>query len=81
MFLSEKRATRSSGEHLIPIVDDDYYARGGLSAFIESLSHTSFAFASENYFSSDVAFRNAYPDLRCLSAGSAGSRLADPLDR
>lgn len=73
--ISEKRATCSSGEDLIATVDDDYYARGGLSAFVDSLGHTSSAFASEHYFSSDVALGNAYRISDVLLPGVRGAGL------
>lgn len=50
----------SSAKRLIAIIDDDHYARDGLSVYIESLGHISAAFATaEEYLSSGVALRNA----------------------
>ena len=59
-FISEKRASRSSGEHPVAITDGDYYARSGLSAFIDFLGLLSSAFAlAERYLSSGIALRKA----------------------
>lgn len=57
---SERQALGSLRNRLISIIDDDCYARDGLSAYIESLGHVSAPFATaEQYLSSGVVVRNA----------------------
>lgn len=59
-LISERPALRSSSKRLIAIIDDDPYARDGLSAYIESWGHNTATFATaEQYLASGIVVRNA----------------------